>query len=281
MNFHHSVVPFNLIITAVAAQERIPFSSFSEVLIMGFSFELLREAGIRIPREIGAAISIVGALVLGEAAVKAGFVGNPIVIITALTAICSFINTAYLFGDSVILNLANRDSQNSWISFIVGWVAGLLLIYLYLNISALNNHQSLIGILKNCFGKYVGTAIGLSYIWYFLHMSALVNKNYSDFLSFTNYYDTPSYFIIAVILLIIFYALKKGLVVAARSSEFFVPLFILLSMIVSFTALQFYRIKYFFPLWQWQFVPMLQDSFTILTFPFGESIVFLMILFLT
>lgn len=185
--------------------------------------------------------------------------------------------TAFLSGDSAIFNLVSRDTQNSWISYIVGWMGGLLLIYLYIKISALYNHRSLIGILKNCFGKYLGTMIGIGYIWYFFHIAALVSRNYSDFLSFTNYFDTPDYFIIAVILLIVLYALKKGLMVTARSSEFFVPLFILIAIIISFTAAQFYRIKYFFPLWQWHVVPMLQDSFTILTFPFGESIVFLMI----
>lgn len=89
--FHVKVIPFELLLSIAAANEGIPFNPFVETLIMIIVFELLREAGIRMPRPVGQAVSIVGALVIGEAVVKAGFVSSPIVIITALTAITSFI----------------------------------------------------------------------------------------------------------------------------------------------------------------------------------------------
>ena len=62
---------------------------------MGIAFELLREAGVRMPKPVGQAVSIVGALVLGEASIRAGIAGAPMVIITAITAICGFILTPY------------------------------------------------------------------------------------------------------------------------------------------------------------------------------------------
>lgn len=89
--FHVKVIPFELLLSVAAASEGIPFSPFVEALIMIIIFELLREAGVRMPRPVGQAVSIVGALVIGEAIVKAGFVSSPIVIVTALTAISSFI----------------------------------------------------------------------------------------------------------------------------------------------------------------------------------------------
>jgi len=93
LNFEHHVTPFTLLITAAAGQEKIPFPSIVEALLMVLSFEVLKEATIRMPKGIGQTISIVGALVLGEAAVKAGFTSNLIVIILAMTAICSYVNT--------------------------------------------------------------------------------------------------------------------------------------------------------------------------------------------
>lgn len=80
-----------LLISMAAAEEGIPFPAGFEVIIMGVIFEILREAGIRLPRPVGSAVSIVGALVLGEAAVNAGIVGAPVVIVIALTAIASFV----------------------------------------------------------------------------------------------------------------------------------------------------------------------------------------------
>ncbi|HHY18997.1 MAG TPA: spore germination protein, partial [Firmicutes bacterium] len=68
-----------------------PFPAILEVAIMGFFFEVLREAGVRMPRPVGQAVSIVGALVIGEASVSAGLVGEPLVIVIAVTAITSFV----------------------------------------------------------------------------------------------------------------------------------------------------------------------------------------------
>ncbi|MFW6035921.1 MAG: spore germination protein [Halothermotrichaceae bacterium] len=89
--FHQDVIPLKLLLTIAASREGIPFTVFTETLLMGISYELLREAGIRMPRPIGQAVSIVGALVLGQAAVEAGIASNPVVMLTALTAISSFI----------------------------------------------------------------------------------------------------------------------------------------------------------------------------------------------
>jgi spore germination protein KA len=89
--FHQEMIPIPLLISISAAEEGTPFPPVFEVLIMGIIFEILREAGIRLPRPVGTAISIVGALIVGEAAVNAGLVGAPVVITIALTASASFV----------------------------------------------------------------------------------------------------------------------------------------------------------------------------------------------
>lgn len=91
VSFHQTVIPFKLMITLAASRQGIPFSPFIEAFLMIIVFELLREAGVRMPRPIGQALSIVGAIVLGEASVAAGITSNLMVIIVATTAICSFI----------------------------------------------------------------------------------------------------------------------------------------------------------------------------------------------
>jgi spore germination protein KA len=89
--FHQAVIPFKLLMTMAASREGIPFTPFVEALLMNICFDLLREAGIRMPKSIGDAVSIVGAIVLGQAAVEAGIASSPMVIVTSLTAICSFV----------------------------------------------------------------------------------------------------------------------------------------------------------------------------------------------
>ncbi|HWO77566.1 MAG TPA: spore germination protein [Bacillus sp. (in: firmicutes)] len=88
--FHQEMIPTPLLIAIAAQREAVPFPAFVEALIMEIAFEILREAGIRMPRAVGSAISVVGALVVGQAAVEAGIVSAAMVIIVAITAIANF-----------------------------------------------------------------------------------------------------------------------------------------------------------------------------------------------
>lgn len=89
-NFHTEVLPTSLILSIAAAREGVPFPVVVEVLLMELSFELLREAGIRLPGQLGGTIGIVGGLIVGQAAVDAGLVSTIVVIVVSLTAIASF-----------------------------------------------------------------------------------------------------------------------------------------------------------------------------------------------
>ncbi len=99
--FHQEMIPTRLLISIYAQREGVPFPAFVEALIMEIAFEVLREAGLRMPRMIGSAISIVGTLIIGQAAVEAGIVSAAMVIIVALTAICSFLFPAYGLSNSI------------------------------------------------------------------------------------------------------------------------------------------------------------------------------------
>lgn len=101
ITFHQEMIPTPLLISIAAQREGVPFPAFIEAMIMESVFEVLREAGIRMPRVIGPAISIVGALVLGEAAVEAGIVSAFMVIIVSITAISSFAIPNYSLANAV------------------------------------------------------------------------------------------------------------------------------------------------------------------------------------
>ncbi|MBM7648632.1 spore germination protein KA [Bacillus ectoiniformans] len=101
--FHQELIQTNLLISLAAQREGVPFPSFAEALVMEVIFEILREAGIRMPRPIGPAVSIVGAIVIGEAAVAAGLVSPVIVIVVSLTAISSFVAPYYAFSGTARL----------------------------------------------------------------------------------------------------------------------------------------------------------------------------------
>ncbi len=85
--FHYEMLPTDLLLTIINARDGIPINPMMELLITMFLFELLQEASIRMPRHIGSAMSIVGALILGDTAVKAGTISSPAVMVSAVSAL--------------------------------------------------------------------------------------------------------------------------------------------------------------------------------------------------
>jgi len=88
---HLELLPHALLRKVLEAEATTPFPLMFEALLIQLIYELMREAGLRLPRPVGHAIGIVGALVIGDAAVSAGLIGSPMVLIVALTAISSFV----------------------------------------------------------------------------------------------------------------------------------------------------------------------------------------------
>ncbi|MDM5187164.1 spore germination protein [Bacillus sp. DX4.1] len=90
VSYHQGLIPSNLAYSIAGAREGVPFPAYIETIIMTLTMELIREAGLRLPKQIGQTVGIVGGLVIGEAAVSAGIVNPFMVIIIAVTAIATF-----------------------------------------------------------------------------------------------------------------------------------------------------------------------------------------------
>jgi spore germination protein KA len=103
VSFHQEMIPTQLILTIASGREVVPFPVLLEAVLMEISFELMREAGLRMPKPVGQAVSIVGSLVIGQAAVQAGIVSPFMVIIVALTGISSFAIPNYAASFSIRL----------------------------------------------------------------------------------------------------------------------------------------------------------------------------------
>ncbi len=103
VTMHQEMLPTSLLLSIAASREGVPFPAIVEAFIMELAFEGLREAGIRLPRPVGQAVSIVGALVIGQAAVQAGLVSASLVIVVSFTGIASFVFPSYSLGLSVRL----------------------------------------------------------------------------------------------------------------------------------------------------------------------------------
>jgi spore germination protein KA len=99
--YHQEMLPTTLLISLASQREGVPFPAFIEALIMEVTFEILREAAVRLPRAVGQSVSIVGALVIGQSAVQAGIVSAAMVIVVSITAIANFVFPAFNMAISV------------------------------------------------------------------------------------------------------------------------------------------------------------------------------------
>lgn len=135
-SFHQEILPTSLLYSILASRASVPFPIIAEILLMEFSFELIREAGLRVPSAIGSTIGIVGALVLGQAAVSAGIVSPILIIIVAITGIASFAIPDFSFGFHL--------RYFRFLFILLGYMAGFLgiAIGLFVYISLLCSLQS-------------------------------------------------------------------------------------------------------------------------------------------
>lgn len=113
--YHPEYFPSSLLQNIISSVSKTPLPVGLEVLLILFIYEVMREAGLRIPRPLGHAVSIVGALVIGEAAVSAGIIGAPTLMTVAIAAICSY----------VVPDLYPAITVARLLLIIVGWISGL------------------------------------------------------------------------------------------------------------------------------------------------------------
>ncbi|WFA09926.1 spore germination protein [Tissierella sp. Yu-01] len=101
VNYHQEMIPTPLLISLAGQREGVPFPSFLEGLIMIFFFEIMKEAGLRLPKPIGQTVTLIGGLVIGQAAVEAGLVSAIMVIIVSASGISEFVNPS--FRDLIVM----------------------------------------------------------------------------------------------------------------------------------------------------------------------------------
>lgn len=131
--FHQELIPTNLLLTIASEEITTPFSLMTEAIMLLVLYEIMREAGLRLPQAIGHAVSIIGGIVIGETTVNAGIIGAPMLVVIALTAISSY----------VVYPLYESVSVLRFLFIIVGGLTGMYGIILgagviFINICSLN-----------------------------------------------------------------------------------------------------------------------------------------------
>ncbi|MFD2611840.1 GerAB/ArcD/ProY family transporter [Paenibacillus gansuensis] len=184
-------------------------------------------------------------------------------------------------GSSVVVGLGLQAKQAAWVAVLIGMAAGLLLMAMYYYIYRFSPSRNWAETLVYLLGPYAGTALALGYMLYFLYIGSRVLGDFGYLISITAFNETPVLVMNAVMMILIMYSFNKGILVLARGSEIMFGFLFFVGIIVAFLTGMSGIVKpeQSLPLFEDGLKPLLQTAFPLtVTFPFGELIVFLMIL---
>ena len=186
----------------------------------------------------------------------------------------------YTIGSALILipsTVVNHSKQNGWISMFLATLIGGLLSYMYATLAERYPTKNLVQIGEIIFGRWIGKTIGILYVWFFTHLSALILKNGADFISTMALPETPIFLFLVMAGFLIYSVSKKGIEVIARSNEVFTFFAAAGFWLTILLVLPLIKIEKVSPLMAEGIKPILRGTIPVVAFPFSELVVFLMI----
>jgi len=188
---------------------------------------------------------------------------------------------SFLLGSAILIipaALAASARQDAWLSIILATLAGLGIIAVYTALALRFPGQNFIQYSQIILGKIAGKAVGLIMIWFALHLGSLVTRNFGDFLNATMLQYTPTWFINAIILLLVIVAVKGGLEVVARVNDIMIPFLIFILFVLTVLSIPDMSIRKIQPILENGILPVAKGSLSAIGFPFAETMLFTMII---
>ncbi|WAA09068.1 GerAB/ArcD/ProY family transporter [Fervidibacillus albus] len=188
--------------------------------------------------------------------------------------------TLFIVGNSILfapMILASEAKQDAWIASLIGIAIGCLIGLIYLYLYQMYPNHSLVEILEEVFGKWVGKIIGFSFFLFSFLLASIVLRNLGEFIVTEILPETPIQFVLYLILLVVIMGGRYGIHVIGRSAEIlFIFFFFLYILFVLFLTPQFH-LENIQPMFEEGIKPIFRASLVYIGFPFLESVVFLMI----
>ncbi|MEH7307198.1 GerAB/ArcD/ProY family transporter, partial [Neobacillus drentensis] len=184
-------------------------------------------------------------------------------------------------GSAILLGLGAKVKQDAWIAILLGLAGGISVFFIYYRLYMYYPDLPLTSYLQKIVGKWLGRFIGVLYITYFIYLASRVLRDFGELLTTTIYNSTPLFVINSLMIITIIYGLHKGFEVLARVGEIFFGIVyftaILGMLLIVFSGL--IHLGNLKPILENGLKPVLKTFLReTITFPFGEMVVFTMLL---
>lgn len=184
----------------------------------------------------------------------------------------------FLFGSTLIIGAAGEAKQDAWIAILMAGAMAIPALFVYARLLSLYPGRDLFDILERVFGKFIAKPIAVLFIWYAFHLGAMVTRNFSEFMEIAAMPETPTMVIIFSMGLVCILAIKGGVELMARLATFLLPFILLIIIVVLPISMIQGNVENLKPLLYEGWKPVLKGAFSAFTFPFGEIIIFTMVL---
>lgn len=193
--------------------------------------------------------------------------------ITDKEAICLLI--VFIMGTTLILGSGGEVKNDAWISVIVSLFMFIPMLLIFSRLLALYKGKDLFDILIIIFGNVAGKIISIIYIWYAFHLGALVLRNFGEFINTIAMPETPMFVPLLCMGLVCIFAVRLGIEVLGRTTTYFLPIVFFILAVVLILSLSDVHFSYLKPILGKGLTPVLKGGFSIFSFPFAETVLFI------
>lgn len=181
----------------------------------------------------------------------------------------------FILGTSLLVSGDSHAMQDTWISIIIAVIVTIPLVFIYGKLVLLSPGMGLFDILPKIYGKFLGKLFIFIYTFYFFHLGAICIRNTTEYIQVVSFPETPQYVAAILLGLLSLYAVKAGLSVLDLWTKLILPLIVI--MITTTFTLGFpqFNISYIRPVLYNGWGPVIKSGYSLLTFPFGEIVVFM------
>ncbi|WMJ24041.1 endospore germination permease [Paludicola sp. MB14-C6] len=188
----------------------------------------------------------------------------------AILLICVFI-----FGSTAILGFGSKVKQDTWISLLIAYALTIPLALLYARIMHLYPSKNIYDIMQILFGKVFGSILTILFVWYCLHLGALVVKNYSGFVVYWQMPESPELGIMLIMIPVLIYVAKKGVYSLSKWTTLVFLLACIVIAVTTVVSIKNMRFENLLPVLEHNFNELLKNAYKVYAFPFAETVVFL------
>ncbi|WP_042356004.1 GerAB/ArcD/ProY family transporter [Bacillus rubiinfantis] len=187
----------------------------------------------------------------------------------------------FQMGSAILLGFPIELKQDAWIAIILGLIGGILLFIVYYRLYLYFPELPLTNYAQKLLGKWPGRILGYLYVIYFVYLAARVLRDFGELLTATIYTATPLFFLMSVLILTSAYAVTKGFEVIARVGELYFIIIYVMAIVGFFLIISssLIHLDYLKPVLEQGWLPVIKVALRgVVTFPFGEMVVFTMLL---